>query len=90
MSYKYEVERSKLFTDEELRRWIPYRDAVHALLKQAGAIRMGEAMSLIRGGGDSWTMLAYMDRLVELGEVQEIDYGNCAGQHRIFVSRKGG
>jgi hypothetical protein len=38
------------------------------------------------GGGDTWDMLACMDRLVELGEIREVTMnGDVAGQHRVFV-----
>jgi hypothetical protein len=37
------------------------------------------------GSGDSWTMLACMDRLVELGEIREVPQSGVAGQDRIFV-----
>jgi len=36
--------------------------------------------------GDSWTMLACIDRLVELGELWEVVSQPVAGQHRIFTS----
>ncbi len=85
--YKYETEKPFVLTDEGQRAFLKIRDHVHACLKTAGAVHMGEAMSPPggSGAGDSWAQMACVDRLVELGEIREINYGECAGQHRIFV-----
>lgn len=84
MSYTYERQRQGLFTDEGQRKFLEIRDHVHGLLKQAGAFRMQEAMI---GSGDSWLMLACVDRMVELGEIRELaQFGSVAGQHRVFVA----
>ena len=37
--------------------------------------------------GDTWMMLACVDRMIELGELNEVTKGqNVAGQHRIFTA----
>lgn len=71
MAYSYETERPRLMTDEGQRGVIKLRDKVLALLKTAGAVRAGEIMSYSELG-DSWQMLAAIDRLVELGDIREI------------------
>jgi hypothetical protein len=81
--YNYQTERPKILTDEGQRNFLKVRDHVHALLKKSGACDMGSAMSAVTE--DSWTMMAYVDRLVELEEIVEIPQPHCAGQHRIFV-----
>ncbi len=86
--YNYQTEKPKLLTDEGQRTLIKVRDYVLKTLEIAGAITMGRAMSAA-GGGDSWTMMAYVDRLVELGDIREIRQGNTAGQDRIFVATRG-
>ena len=84
MSYVYETEKQYILTEEGQRKFLAVRDNVKKLLQQAGAVRMQEA---IRGiSGDSWQQLAYVDRLVELGELRELNFGHCAGQHRVFVA----
>lgn len=85
--YKYEEERGELFTDEGQKLFLKIRDKTKALLKESGAVRMQE---IIAGfSGSSWTMLACVDRMVEIGEIQEIpNIYNAAGQFRIFVSTK--
>lgn len=90
MSYVYAEERSKLFTDDGQKLFLKIRDATKYLLKEAGAVRLGTLISNQKFAitGDSWEMLACVDRLVELGEIVEIPnttstYGY--GQDRIFV-----
>jgi len=82
--YKYEDVRSRLFDDEGQRMVLRVRDFVHKTLAVAGAVRLDKAMDSA-GGGDSWTMIASVDRLVELGEIREVPQSGVAGQDRIFV-----
>lgn len=82
MSYLYENEKPKLFTEQGQVGFIKTRDKVKELLSLAGAFRLQEAMM----SGDSWEQLARFDRLVELGEIREVTPSNVAGQHRVFVS----
>ena len=63
--------------------FLAIRDNVHRLCKLAGCCNAEQAMSDC-GGGSSWQMIACLDRLVELGEIRELKYGECWGQHRIF------
>lgn len=88
--YNYQTERSKLFTDEGQRALLQVRDHVQKCLKVAGCVRMEEAVSVI--SGDSWFEIACVDRLVELGEIREVEYApgkTPCGQYRLFVSNKG-
>lgn len=84
MSYNYETEKAALFTDEGQRQFLKVRDFCKRMLKEAGAVRADKAMQAW-GSGSSWTMLAALDRLVELGELREITT-NVWGQHRVFVA----
>jgi hypothetical protein len=83
--YKYEDNRAAIFTEDGQVLFLEIRDRVKKLLGVSGAVRLEEA---VKGScGDSWHMLACVDRLVELGEIREIkQQGNVAGQDRIFVS----
>ena len=86
MSYQYEAEKAALFTDEGQRNFLKVRDFCHRMLEQAGAVRADKAMSQWGSGGSSWTMLAALDRLVELGELREVVVpGGSWGQYRVFV-----
>lgn len=83
--YTYENEKSKIFTEIGQEMFLKIRDKVQSLLKQSGAFMLENAISGITG--DSWSMLACVDRLVELKEIKEItDKTKVAGQHRVFVS----
>lgn len=81
--YNYEAEKVNIFTDEGQRDFIKARDEAKRLLKEAGAFKMLKPLKGLTGS--SWTMMAYIDRMVELGEIREITNANVAGQDRIFV-----
>ena len=83
MSYNYEVEKHKIFTEEGQREFLKVRDRAKKLLAEAGAFMMFSALKDI--SGDTWLMMAYVDRMVELGEIREITPANVADQHRVFV-----
>ena len=63
------------------------RDKAFDLLSTSGSVTMG---SLLNGFmGSSWTNMAYVDRLVELGELREIQQvAGIAAQNRIFVRNR--
>lgn len=86
MSYQYETEKKFVFEDMGQRQFLRIRDFVQRMLHEAGAISAGHALNAWKGGGDSWEMMACVDRLVELGELREVtDPDKCAWQHRVFV-----
>lgn len=85
--YNYETEKERLFTDQGQRMLLKVRDHARTLLEHAGAARCEELMSGA-GGGDSWQMLACVDRLVELGEIREIPQERCATQYRVYVASR--
>ena len=82
--YNYQEEKQHLFSDEGQRLFLKCRDRVKSLLATSGAVRMQEALQTL--SGSNWTMLACLDRMIELGEIREIQQGNVAGQHRVFVA----
>jgi len=84
MPYSYQVQRPGLFTEEGQVRFLAVRDEAKRLLDLAGAV---QSSKLMIGSGDSWEMLARIDRLVELGELYEIPNPKSLGwaQHRVFV-----
>ena len=85
--YDYQNEKANIFTEDRQVLFLRIRDNAKRLIKQAGAVRMREIMQGC--GGDSWHMLACVDRLVELGELREVTQGDVAGQYRVFVAAKG-
>ena len=81
MSYNYQVEKANIFTEDGQVMFIKIRDNIQSMLRTSGAFTMGKAM---KGTGSSWTMLACVDRLVELDELKEINTDG-RGQERVFI-----
>lgn len=79
--YDYYTERSKLFTEEGQLLFIKIRDKVNALLVSSGAFRESEALKEFTG--DSWLMMACLDRLVELKEIEVVPR-RCWRQFQIY------
>jgi len=82
--YNYSENREEVFKEENQTLFIGIRDQVHALIDQAGCVDMIHAIQLppCVGAADSWTMMACVDRLVELGEIKEV---SPCSRVRIFV-----
>jgi hypothetical protein len=84
MPYVYEEQKAAIFTEQGQRMFLAIRDNVRRLLKQAGAVRMQEAIRTVTG--DVWEMIACVDRMEELGEIRKIPQSNVPGQHEVYVS----
>jgi len=82
--YDYKKERENIFTDKGQQEFLIVRDNVKKLLDVAGAFQMIKAWEGITG--DTWKMMSYIDRLVELKEIKELENNDCTGQHRVFIS----
>jgi hypothetical protein len=83
--YRYGELRESLFTDKGQRMLFKAKAFIDHSLTTAGAVRMGNVMPAL-AIGDSWMMMACVDRLVELGEIKEVlpvEY--VRGQDRVFV-----
>lgn len=88
--YSYQNERQELFTDDGWRMFLRVRDFANKALAQSGAVRMQELI-VAAGCGSTWTMMACVDRLVELGEIREVtESDSIPAQHRVFVAANGG
>lgn len=86
MSYDYQTERPRLFTEDGQVMFLAIRDAAFALIREAGAARAQEILSRSKTGGSSWQQLACLDRLVELKEIIPVTLpGSVWGQHQIFT-----
>lgn len=81
--YDYQTERPQLFTEPGQIVLLKIRDQAFKLCAEAGCAMAGNIMA--KASGDSWMLLAAIDRLVEIGDLREVNYGRCAGQHRIFT-----
>ena len=82
MGYNYADQKPSLFTDDGQRMFLKIRDEAFRLTAIAGAARVQEIIR--NASGDPWSMLACVDRLVEIGELIEITQEQVAGQHRVF------
>lgn len=85
--YSYKKEKAELFTDEGQRMFLKVRDKAKELTEKSGAVT---AFMLMRaaGSGSSWTQMACIDRLVELGEIRLVDGSqHDAWQNRIYTAR---
>jgi hypothetical protein len=83
--YKYEELKKEIFTEDGQVMFLKIRDNANRLLKQSEAFSMNAVIKAV--SGDTWKMMACVDRLIELGEIKEITEPNkVAGQNRIFVS----
>jgi hypothetical protein len=81
--YDYKEHRQRVFTEEGQVTFIKTRDRVHHLLKTAGAFRESE----LGGTGDSWLIMACVDRLVELCEIVPLrDPTKCWRQFQVYAS----
>jgi len=85
--YSYKTQKPHLFTEEGQTLFLAIRDKTKELLEIAGACRC-DAMINVDLGGDSWDMLACIDRMVELGEIRELTPKATVGQHRVFISNE--
>ena len=79
--YNYATERPKLFTEEGQVMLLKVRDNVQRLLKEAGAFTSEKAWQGVTG--DGWQMLACLDRLEELGEIERQGGGSWA-QYQVY------
>lgn len=64
--------------------FLKIRDAAKHHLHAAGAVRADKLINSA-GDGDSWVMLACIDRLVELGELRELKQEGCWFQYKIYT-----
>ena len=83
MAYDYKKEKPGILTDRGQKEFLQVRDLAHKLLKEAGAFKIFNSLKGITG--DTWLQMAYIDRLVELGEIREITGPDVMGQDRVFV-----
>jgi hypothetical protein len=82
MSYDYKTERSKLFSEDGVSALMKVRENANKCIRASGAVMSSH---LMQGASDTWTALAAMDYLVEIGDLKEVTNKSVMGQHRVFV-----
>lgn len=84
MSYSYQTNRAEVFTETGQVMFLKIRDNAKRLLAISGAVQAEKLWADC--SGDSWTMLACVDRLVELGELRLVYREHCPTQHQVYVA----
>ena len=82
--YNYEDLKPELFTEGFQPKFLEVRDTVRDLISVNKVFRLDALITIVTG--DSWLIVACVDRLVELGEITEVlEVRGCVPlQHRIF------
>jgi len=68
--YDYADFKPELFKEENQEAFLKIRDGIMATITIAGCISMEKAIGFAKG--DSWLRMAMVERLVELGEIEEV------------------
>ncbi|HEY3493803.1 MAG TPA: hypothetical protein VGK73_03920 [Polyangiaceae bacterium] len=87
MEYNYEREKAWLTTLDGQKDFLRVRDWVQRALEATGAFTLGKAISASRAC-DSFKMIVAVDRLVELGEVEELPGQTCSSQNRVYRGKR--
>lgn len=82
MSYDYQIERPKLFSDQGQKQILDGIDLARECLETSGAAIVDK---LLIPAGDSWRQLAIVDRLVELGYLTYV-FTEGARQNWVLVA----
>lgn len=89
IGYSYSSQKENLFNEKGQVAFMRVRDRVKELLDKGKAFRVDSLLQHSWGMHvDDWDLLACLDRMVELGEITECRYGECAGQHRVFMANR--
>lgn len=84
MSYNYQQQRHKIFTEDGTRMLMRMRDKARELLNLSGAVIASKIM--MASSGDGWQMLACIDYMVEQGDLRRVTGEfDTAGQDQVFV-----
>lgn len=81
--YNYEKEKPRIFTDKGQQEFLKLYDRARQLLEESGAFMMLHVCSILPG--NSYSHIACVDRLVELGIVREVTSPHTANTNRVFV-----
>lgn len=84
MGYSYEAEKGWIFTDDGQRALLRVLDRARKLLEKSGAVR--ETELLAKDSGDTWKLMALVDRLVELGYIARVSADDVARQYTVYVA----
>jgi hypothetical protein len=83
MEYDYEKEKPWLATLEAQEQLFRMRDWIRYAIRTHGAFTAGKALGSV-STPDTFKALALLDRLVELGHIEELPGQTCVTQHRVY------
>ena len=81
MNYKYITEKPNIFLEENQALFLKMRDNIFKMLDNTGAFKVSHALT---ESGDSFLMLAIIDRLQELLEIKLV-YSGESIQENVYV-----
>lgn len=82
MPYDYATQRKVLFTESGFKTYNEVRDEALRILDLAGAFRASSVMK----SGDTWTILAVLDYMVETKQLIELtNEHQVRAQDRVFM-----
>lgn len=81
--YKYEDYKDKLLSIEGTEMFFNVKKRIDNFLSLSGAFKIENVITKM--SGDSWLIMACVDRLVEIAYLKELTDKNVMGQNRVFV-----
>lgn len=85
--YNYNEQKAKLFTTEGVKMLMQISANAKRLTDIAGCATIEKVISC--ASGDTWTMLACIDYLIEIGELRKVHQAlSCLSQYEIVASNK--
>lgn len=81
--YDYQQEKPNVFKEQNQAAFLTVRDNAAKLFDIAGAARFDKLCEGI--SGDSFLMIAFVDRLVELHEIDCVSPEGTATQYRVYI-----
>lgn len=86
MTYNYMTERAFTLTEKGQEAVADVVDFARRAFKVSGAVRSGKFFSAVTGVGDSWKIMACVDRAAELGYIREFPANRqVAWQEGVYV-----
>lgn len=86
MSYNYEAQKSRLFTNEGVATLLKVEVITREMIECSGSFMSGKVFNKVLG--DVWLTTAALDYLTEQKRIFEMtDPKQVAGQHRVFRGR---
>jgi len=84
--YNYQEQKKFIFTEEGQLMFLRVRDTICKLHNLSGAFTASKAIGDV--SGNSWDMMACLDRLVEIGEIKKVAE-NGYSQNAIYIKLGG-